>query len=122
MFAVVVETRTFPEPTVVMVVGEIDLVSAPDLREHVLRLPDGDLVLDISRVSLLAAAGLRALLELQGGRVRAGAQFVVAAPSAPARRALSVTGVDKKLPVAASVEAALALVSAAAAPDGPRHV
>jgi hypothetical protein len=46
--------------TVVAVAGEVDLGSAPQLHRHLLVLPDRDTVLDMSGVSLLAAAGLTA--------------------------------------------------------------
>lgn len=123
MSALIVHIRTFPAPTVVTVAGEIDLVTAPQLRERLLPLPADDLVLDLSQVRLLAAAGLRALLELQDSRTAAGAQLVLAAASAPVRRVLWVTGHDKTLPATASVEEAIAYVTAAATqdnPDGPR--
>jgi anti-anti-sigma factor len=112
--ALVVHIRTFPAPTLVTVAGEIDLLTAPQLRERVRPLPDDDVILDISQVRLLAAAGLHALKELQDRRTRAGAQLVLAAPSAPVRRVLCATGLDKTLPVAASVEDAVAFVTAAA--------
>jgi anti-anti-sigma factor len=63
---------------------------------------------------LLAAAGLHALLEQQDRYTRSGGQLVAAAPSAPVRRVLCVTGLEKALPVMASVEDAVALVAAAA--------
>jgi stage II sporulation protein AA (anti-sigma F factor antagonist) len=118
MFALKVHVRTIPAPTLVTVAGELDLLTAPQLRDHVLPLPDDDLVLDISGVRLLAAAGLRVVLELQNRRARAGAQVVLAGPSVTVRRVLCATGLDKTLPMAASAEDAVALVTAPVARVG----
>lgn len=118
MFALTVHVRTIPAPTLVTVAGEIDMLTAPQLRDRVLPLPDDDLVLDISGVRLCAAAGLRVMLDLQDRRARTGAQLVLAAPAPTVRRVLCVTGLDKTLPVAASVEDAVALVTAAEARAG----
>jgi anti-sigma B factor antagonist len=114
----IIHVRTASAPTLVTVAGEIDLLTAPQLRDHVLALPDDDVVLDISCVRLLAAAGLWVMLDLQSRRARADAQLVLAAPSAPVRRVLRVTGVDQALPVAASVEDAVAFVTGGAAREG----
>ena len=121
MFALTVHVRTIPAPTLVTVAGEIDVVTASQLRDRVLPLPDDDLVLDISGVRLCAAAGLRVMLELQDRRARTGAQLVLAAPPSTVRRVLCVTGLDKTLPVAASVEDAVALVTAAEARATPTN-
>jgi anti-sigma B factor antagonist len=115
--ALIIHIRTFPAPMLVTVEGEIDLATAPQLRERVFQLPEDDLVLDTSRVRLFAAAGLGVLLELQDRRARTGAQLVLAAPSAAVRRVLCVTRLDKTLAVAATVEDAVALLTAAAHKD-----
>jgi anti-anti-sigma factor len=93
-----------------MVVGEIDSVSATELRDHVFAVPDGDVILDVSGVQFLAAAGLTALLDLHDRRARAGAQLVLAAPSRPVRRVLTITGHDATLPMTATVEDAVAFL------------
>jgi anti-anti-sigma factor len=118
VYALIVDIRTIPAPTLVTVAGEIDLLTAPQLRDHLRPLPDDDLVLDISGVRLCAAAGLRMILDLQKRRARAGAQLVLAAPSAPVRRVLCLTGLDKTLPIAASVEDAITFVTASVARAG----
>jgi anti-anti-sigma factor len=111
--ALIVHIRTVPAPTLVTIVGEIDLLTAPEVRAHVLAVPDGDVVLDASGVQLLAAAGLRALLDLQDRRARAGARLVLAAASPAVRRILAVTGYDTTIPMTATVEDAVALITGA---------
>jgi anti-anti-sigma factor len=104
----------------VTVAGEIDLVTAPQLRDQVRTLPEGDIVLDISGVRLLAAAGLRVLLDLHDCRARAGAEVVLAGAPPSVQRVLCVTGLDQTLPMIATIEEAVAFVMVAIARDvGP---
>ena len=56
MSALIVEVRTAPAPTLVTVAGEIDILTAPERRDQVHTVPDGDIILDLSGVRLLAAA------------------------------------------------------------------
>ena len=118
MAALIIRIRTAPAPTLVTVAGEIDVSTAPQLRDQVRTLPDVDVVLDISGVRLLAAAGLRVLLDLQDRRARTGAQLVLAAAPPSVQRVLCVTGLDKTLPMTATIEEAFALVTGAHAPAG----
>ena len=94
--------RTAPAPTLVTVTGEIDILTAPQLRHQILAIPDGDVVLDFSRVRLLAAAGVRALLALHGHQAQTGARLVLAGPTPVVRRVLAVTGLYRTLVITAS--------------------
>jgi anti-sigma B factor antagonist len=111
--ALIVEVRTAPAPTLVTVAGEIDILTAPELRDQVRTLPDGDIVLDFSGVGFLAAAGLRVLLDLRDRRARAGMQVVLAAPSPSVQRVLVVTKLAHTLSMATTVDDAVALITAA---------
>jgi anti-anti-sigma factor len=113
--------RTDASSTVVAAAGDIDLASAPQLHRHLLVLPDRDTVLDMSGVSLLAAAGLTALLDTQDRLTRAGARLVLAAPSPPVRRALAITGLDTRLATAPTVEAGTKLITPAGQRRAPLH-
>jgi anti-sigma B factor antagonist len=93
---------------VLAVVGEIDLSNSSHLGaifEHVQRDEPAVLVVDLREVTFLGSAGLRVLVEAcanaGGGDVR------VAAPSAPARRAIEATALDRLLPLFSSVDDAL---------------
>jgi anti-sigma B factor antagonist len=110
--ALIVRVRTAPVPTVVAIAGEIDLLTAPQFRDELGALPDGDVVLDLSGVRLLAAAGLSVLLDLQDCRARAGAQVVLAAAPPLARRVLCMTGLDRNLSMIATTDEAVAFVAA----------
>jgi anti-sigma B factor antagonist len=97
----------------IKVAGEIDITSAPALRAHLQALPDRDVVLDMSGVTLLSAAGLTVLLDLQDRLALAGARLMLADIAAPARRILTVTGLDDRLVITATVDDAIAQLTAA---------
>jgi len=116
--ALIVEVRTTPAPTLVTVAGEIDILTAPELRDQVHTVPDGDIILDLSGVRLLAAAGLRVLLELRDHRARAGMRVVLAAPSPSVQRVLVVTKLAHTLSMTATLDDAVALITAAPSRGG----
>ena len=118
MSALIIEVRTAPIPTLVTVAGEIDILTAPELRDQVRTLPDGDIVLDFSGVGLLAAAGLRVLLDLHDRRARAGMRVVLAAPSPSVQRVLVVTKLAHTLSMTATLDDAVALITAAPSRGG----
>jgi anti-sigma B factor antagonist len=113
--ALILQVRTAPVPTLVAIAGEIDLLTAPQFRDELDALPDGDVVLDLSGVRFLAAAGLSVLLDLQDRQTRAGAQVVLAAAPPLARRVLCMTGLDHNLLMIATTEEAVTFVAGAAA-------
>ena len=114
MSALIVGVRTAPVPTLVAVAGEIDLLTALQFRDELGALPDGDVVLDLSGVRLLAAAGLSVLLDLQDRQARVGAQVVLAAARPLLRRVLCMTGLDRHLLMTATTDEAVAYVADAA--------
>ena len=96
---------------VVGISGEIDLDTAPTLREELLRvLGQGPphLVLDIAKVGFLDSSGLGVLVgtlrraRMLGGSVR------IASPSRQVREVLEITGLDAVFPVHETVEDAVA--------------
>jgi anti-sigma B factor antagonist len=100
---------------VVSVSGEIDLDTAPTLREELLRvLSDGPphLVLDIAKVGFLDSSGLGVLVgtlrraRMLGGSVR------IAAPNRQVLEILQMTGLDTVFPVHDTVDDAVAVHSA----------
>ncbi len=95
--------------TIAELAGELDLASAPPLREQllgVLRPGSSRLVLDLSQVSFCDASGLAVLIGT-GRRARLLGGFLrLAAVSPQAARVLSITGLDRHLPVYPTVGAA----------------
>ena len=91
--------------------GDLDLASAPVLREQLLGLfrPGASrLVLDLSRVTFCDASGL-AVLVGASHRARQLEGFLrLAAVSPPAARVLRITGLDRHLSIYPTVHAATA--------------
>lgn len=103
----------YPRPTIrlVCVAGEVDMATAPILREACTRdargrRPVRDLVVDLSRVTFLASAGLHVLIEchaLFATIAVVGNHAVVAVP-------LRITGLDGVFPVHACLDDALGVL------------
>jgi len=109
----VVATRGSPWVRVVEAVGSIDMLTAPELADHLSAcLADGTpliVVVDLRQVDFLTAAGLSVLVEADS---RARAQDItlrVVASTYAVCRALSVTGLDQSLRVYPGLEPALVL-------------
>ena len=95
---------------VVRLAGELDLYNAPMIREALLAAletqPDR-IVIDLHEVAFVDSTALGVLLETRS-RLEQRDNFVLAAPGAETRRTLQVSGLDRQLAVADSVDAALA--------------
>lgn len=104
------QTRTEGDWAVLDVAGEIDVYTAPKLRERLLDLVKAGryrIVVNLEGVDFMDSTGLGVLV---GGlkRVREhDGQLVLAGPQAPVRRVLAVTGLNKVFAIQASVHAAL---------------
>jgi anti-anti-sigma factor len=98
---------------VVTIAGEIDIANVDEFRDGVLVVADGDVVLDMAGVRLLAAVGVGALLDLHRSRALAGSRMVVASASPMVRRVLTLTEVDTVLLMAATVDEAVRIVDGA---------
>ena len=101
--------------TVAELAGELDLASAPALREQLLgllRRGSSRLVLDLSRVSFCDASGLAVLVGTSHRARRQGGFLRLAAVPQQAVRVLGLTGLDRHLPVFATVLAAAGLPAA----------
>ncbi|MCC8246649.1 STAS domain-containing protein [Saccharothrix luteola] len=82
--------------------GEVDLSTAPHLRNHLLgqissRGPD--LVVDLGEVGFLGAAGLTVLVEARAAAAASGVGLYVVARTRPVLRPLAVTGLDVEFEV-----------------------
>lgn len=91
---------------VVAPVGEIDLVTAPRLREHLLAALDNDLhhlVVRLDLVSFLDSAGVSALVAAYRHAREAHIEFRLAAPGDPVAKVLHITGLDSLIPTFTSL-------------------
>ena len=98
------------EDVIVRLAGELDLYNAPILREALgaaVEQPPRRLVVDLAEVSFVDSTALGVLVEARS-LLRDREEFVLAAPGAETRRTLQVSGLDRHIRVADTVEAALA--------------
>jgi anti-sigma B factor antagonist len=100
------------------VTGDIDISTATRLRKRLFELADngGTLIVDLNRVTFIDSAGLGALVgaarraDAHGGSLHA----VCARPQT--RKLLWLTGVDRRIPLAATVDGALMFLASQGAP------
>ena len=108
-----VEAHRVSDVVVVSVDGEVDMVTAPQLRPAVERcLAQADsamLIMDLTHLRFLGSSGLKVLVELNDLASECGMPFrVVVAENRHAIRPLEITNLDKILSVRRTVDDALA--------------
>ena len=99
---------------IVAVTGEIDISTVTRLRECLSEVADSGrtLIVDLNRVTFIDSAGLGALVgAYRRANARGGSLHVVCARQAT-RRLLWLTGVDRRIPLAATVDGALMFLAA----------
>lgn len=81
--------------------GEIDAHTAPDLAARYVELPagDGDFVIDMSKVDFMDSSGLRVIIELHQRAEQASRRLVLRTPSQPVIRLIEVSGLNDHLHV-----------------------
>jgi anti-sigma B factor antagonist len=114
--------RTADGITIAELAGELDLASAPALREQLLGLlrpGSSRLVLDLSRVSFCDASGLAVLVGADRQARLLGGFLRLAAVSPQTARVLDITGLGRHLPVYPTVAAATTAPRAGHGRPGP---
>jgi anti-sigma B factor antagonist len=98
---------------------EIDIANADELAEALLAASDGHAVTvaDLSETMFCDSSGLNALIQVSVKAASSGAELRLAAASANVLRLLTVTGMDRKLRLFATVPEAVATKSGADGPD-----
>ncbi len=95
------------------VTGDIDMSTVPGLRERLFELADSGqpLIVDLNRITFIDSAGLGVLVgtarraDAHGGSLHA----VCSRPQT--RKLLWLTGVDRRIPLSATVDGALMLLT-----------
>jgi len=97
------------------VAGDMDLSTVPGLRERLLEAAGGGepLIVDLNRVSFIDSAGLGVLVGLARRADERGGSLHAVCSSPQARKLLWLTGVDRRIPLTATVDGALQLLTAA---------
>ena len=116
-----IEVRNERDVVIAAIAGEIDVSTVAQFRERLLELADngGTLVVDLNRVAFIDSSGLGALVAT-ARRVaeHGGGLYAVCAQPQP-RRLLWMTGVDKRIPLAATLAGALMLREASQGSSSP---
>jgi anti-anti-sigma factor len=82
----------------VVLEGELDLASAPEIRRSVadaISTGDGDVVVDLSKVTFMGATGLNVLVSARNRLGAADRRLIVRCPSASVRRILAICQMDQ---------------------------
>ncbi|HMI26363.1 MAG TPA: STAS domain-containing protein [Streptosporangiaceae bacterium] len=96
------------------VTGEIDLSTVAPLRERLYELADsgGTLIIDLNRVTFIDSAGLGALVGTARRAAEHGGSLHAVCARPQTRKLLWLTGVDRRIPLAATVDGALMFLAA----------
>lgn len=98
------------DAVVVAVAGELDLFTAPVLRDEVrdaIKQDGAKLVLDLHQLSFMDSSGLSVLIEAWRLATGEGGGVSLAAPQAPVARILHTTGLDRRIKVYSDVDSAV---------------
>jgi anti-sigma B factor antagonist len=118
--ALTITVRSEHGAVIAAVTGEIDISTVAQLRERLFELADngGTLIVDLNRVTFIDSAGLGALVgTARRAAAHGGSLHAICAQPQP-RKLLWMTGVDRRIPLAATVDDVL--MSQAASRDDSR--
>ena len=114
-----VDTSAAAFGAIVVVAGEVDLATAPRLREAMAPgvVAEGESVcLDLSAVTFMDSVGLALVLALHRELALHGGRLAIVCPEGPAKLLFEVAGVDAELALHPTREAAVAALDQ---PPGP---
>ena len=96
------------------VTGDIDMSTVAGLRERLFRLADGGepLIVDLNQVAFIDSTGLGVLIGAARRAAAHGTSLHAVCSRPQTRRLLWLTGVDRKIPLTATVDGALTLLTA----------
>ena len=100
---------------IAVVTGEIDISTVGELRECLFELAEGSepLIVDLDRVTFIDSAGLGALVGTSRRVAEHGGSLRAVCTQPQTKKLLWITGVDRRIPLEASLDDALASASAA---------
>ncbi|MFQ6329355.1 STAS domain-containing protein [Nocardia sp. CWNU-33] len=104
-------SRPRGDVTLVEVTGEIDLCTAPTLRENLVRafgFQANTMVVDLSPVTFFAAAGVTALIEVLAEAEKSARRVFLITAGRSVGRVIEITGLSASLHCVGSLDAALA--------------
>jgi anti-anti-sigma factor len=89
--------------------GEVDLANASDLRAHLKAVAQNDtnLILDMGDLRYMDSSGIQTLVDAHRTFKQTNRQMALASVPPMIQKILNITGVDRLVPVFASIETAL---------------
>ena len=105
----ILDTNDRGDLTVVSVKGEVDLYTAPSLKESVADLVTSGrskIAVDLGEVEFMDSTGLGVLIGALKRCKEAGGSLTLIAPREPVLKVLAITGLDKVFSIHADVEQA----------------
>lgn len=116
-------TRIVADHTVLEVGGEVDVYTAPRLREHLTELIDGGaqhVVVDLAEVDFLDSTGLGVLVGAHKRLRPVSGTFSLVCSKEPLLKVFRITALDQIIPLYDSVEAAVTAGAGGAGPPGDK--
>jgi anti-sigma B factor antagonist len=95
----VVEVRDDGARATVLVRGEIDIATTPEVDAAIAEITRPDIVLDLSDVTFMGSSGLASLLRAAKRAAELGGTLVLRAPSRPVRDLLAMTHLTDRFAV-----------------------
>ena len=107
--ALTITVRSERGGVIAAVTGEIDISTVSQLRERLFELADsgGTLIVDLNRVTFIDSAGLGALVGTARRVAEHGGSLHAVCSQPQPRRLLWMTGVDRRIPLATTVDEVL---------------
>ena len=104
-----VAVRRERDVVIAEITGDIDISTVGGLRERLLGLADSGqpLIVDLNRVSFIDSAGLGVLVAVHRRAAQRGGSLHAVCSRPPTRKLLWMTGVDRRIPLTATVDGAL---------------
>ncbi|WP_344972890.1 STAS domain-containing protein [Salinactinospora qingdaonensis] len=111
MPALQINHRSHEDGTVLVLNGEIDISTEDEFHRAVIdaarECKHGRVVLDCANLAFIDSSGLRVLIQSNKAGKEHDSRLLIAAPSERVAQILRVTGIDTRIPVFPTVEAAL---------------
>jgi anti-sigma B factor antagonist len=116
-----IEVREEHGVVIAAITGEIDVSNSAQLRERLFELADagGTLIVDLNRVAFIDSAGLGALVGTSRRAAEHGGSLLAVCAQPQPRKLLWMTGVDKRIPLSATVAGALMFQQSSRGTSGP---
>ena len=118
--ALTITVRSERGVVIAAVTGEIDVSTVPRMRERLFELADSGrtLIVDLNRVTFIDSAGLGALVGTARRAAAHGGSLHAVCARPQTRKLLWLTGVDRRIPLTATVDGALMLMAASRGSSG----